>query len=59
VAILNVREISDALDRFYAVPENGPISIGNALTIIAQRASGKSEAEIEHSTAVLRAKETK
>lgn len=44
---LTYRESIDALNRFYDVPENGPIEIMFAMTIVADRAHGVSNDEVE------------
>lgn len=44
---LTYGEVSEALDRFYGTPENGPISIGQALAIISERSQGVAESKID------------
>jgi hypothetical protein len=52
---LTNREIIDALNRFYDTPENRPISIANALTVVAKRAAGVDETTIQKLIEDLRA----
>jgi hypothetical protein len=51
---LTVNEVKTALDRFYDTPENLPIPIANALTIISGRASGIDEPTLQQMIANLR-----
>ena len=44
---LTLDEVSASLDRFYAAPENGPITIASALEVISFRASGADEAAVQ------------
>lgn len=48
-------EVSAALDRFYDTPENAPIAIAWALTVISDKASGADDASIQKSIERLRA----
>jgi hypothetical protein len=52
---LTFDETVAVLDRFYAVPENGPIPIAQALELAALRAGGASESTIEERTRDYRA----
>jgi hypothetical protein len=54
-ARLTNREVIEALDRFYDTPENRPISIANALTIVAKRAAGVDEPTVQKLIESLRA----
>jgi hypothetical protein len=44
---LTIDEVSASLDRFYTVPENGPITVASALEVISFRASGADEAAVQ------------
>lgn len=48
---LTISETESAMDRFYEMPENGPIGVNEALHIIAERVNGGSVEEIEKLTA--------
>jgi len=52
---LTLAEVCSALDRFYETPENGPISIWDAITVIARRSSGTDEATLQKAINELRA----
>jgi len=58
-ASLTVAETVTALNRFYDVPENGPIAVAGAMKVIAQRVSGADDATIQKATADLRSASTK
>jgi hypothetical protein len=52
---LTFDEVIDSLDRFYAIPENGPIDLPGALMLAADRAAGISPTRIEERTLKMRA----
>jgi hypothetical protein len=54
-ASLTMREVIEALNRFYETPENRPIPITYALMLIAGRSNGSDEATIQKLVSDLRA----
>jgi hypothetical protein len=56
---LTHEEIRVSLDRFYDTPENRPITIINALSVVSKRATGSSEDDIQAYVAKLRAAASK
>ncbi|MBZ5677116.1 MAG: hypothetical protein LAP61_22965 [Acidobacteriia bacterium] len=52
---LTIGEVLAALDLFYVTPENRPISIPNAVCVIAERSSGADEATVQKNITDLRA----
>jgi hypothetical protein len=47
---LTFGEIMDSLNRFYAAPENGPLSLSGVIQLVADRAAGSDSAAIEERT---------
>jgi len=52
---LKPNEVRDAVDRFFAEPENLLMSVGDALRIISMKARGLPEKEIEAKISIFRA----
>jgi len=57
--ILTYDETKAALDRFYETPENGPVSISDALQVTAARAKGTAEDVVQKFILELRAAASK
>lgn len=53
---LGTSEVGAALDVFYGTPENAPISIANAIGVIALRSSGMDDVHLDKTIADLRAR---
>jgi hypothetical protein len=55
---LQPEETLSALDKFFEIPENGPIAVNNALYVVSLRADGTDEPAIEKEVREFRARAT-